>query len=144
MSEPKKAKLWVTAASALVVAATPGVYSAWEAAKAKWTQRQEQKLRDAQEGDLQKAVKAHTEAIEAIRQSMVTHKDLVDLVLKLRAPHHRRRPDPQNAALQAELGRLRQEASAGAKARDKAVQALRKLPKLKAAPEVRQAINAEL
>lgn len=153
--EPKaprgRAAKLIPIASALIVAATPGVYSAWQGAKQAWTQRQEQRLRDAQETDLQRAVQAHTEAIRAIKESMVTHRDLVDLVIKLRAatpapdpaarprprPPRNAPPEPATAALLAEIAKLRVSARTGDKARDKATKALRTMPALKPPAEAR-------
>lgn len=150
--EPKaprgRAAKLIPIASALIVAATPGVYSAWQGAKQAWTQRQEQRLRDAQETDLQRAVQAHTEAIRAIKEAMVTHRDLVDLVIKLRAATpapERPRPSPPRAtpsdaptaALLAEIAKLRASAGTGDKARDKATKALRTMPALKPPAEAR-------
>lgn len=154
MTEPTKPKKWakaVTIGSALIVAATPGVYSAWQSAKQAWEQRTEIRVRDAQEGDLQKAIKANAEAIRALKASMITHRDLVDLVLKLRADHHpqpvaiRVRPRARHnsapartsVALDGAIAKLRTKAAAGSKARQKATQALQSAPAFKPATQVR-------
>lgn len=142
-------------ASALIVAATPGVYSAWQSAKQALEQRLETRVRDTQEGDLQAAVKANAEAIKAIQQSQVTHRDLVDLVLKIQAsqrpavarPTPRPRPprnpfaDGASTPLSSTIAALRTKAAAGSKAREKAAQALKRAPALKPASKVRDQIE---
>jgi hypothetical protein len=145
----------ITIGSALIVAATPGVYSAWQSAKQSWEQRLEKRVRDTQEGDLQAAVKANAEAIKALKDSMVTHRDLVDLIVKLQASnraevareHPRPRPRPNPAAdsasrpLSSAIAALRTKAAAGSKARQKAAQALKRAPALKPAAKVRDQIE---
>jgi hypothetical protein len=145
----------ITIGSALVVAATPGVYSAWQSAKQAFEQRLEKRVRDTQEGDLQAVVKANTEAIKALKASMVTHRDLVDLIVKLQAsnrpavarPTPRPRPRPNPAAdgasrpLSSAIAALRTKAAAGSKARQKAAQALKRAPALKPAAKVRDQIE---
>lgn len=148
----KKRRNLIAIASAIVVAATPGAYTAWqaakEAAKAKLVIKGEQRVRDRQEADLQKWVKANAEAIAEIKRSMVTHKDLLDLALRLRevsrvrATRPGRPAPPPVAAMSAAVGKLKEKARAEDKARQKAAQALEKRPKLKPAQQTRQLLKA--
>lgn len=99
--EPPSTKNQIIAlVSAALVASAPGFYSAWQQAKvdfqAKRAARQagqtkqrlklEQQVRDKQEGDLQKYVKALEADIKQVKQSCVSHKDLIELMLKLQKP----------------------------------------------------------
>jgi len=149
----KKRNRLIQVATAVAVAATPGVYSAWQGAKAEWKARREIKVRDTQEGDLQQAVKANAAAIGALKESMITHKDLLELVMQLRAERHSRRPTrvhrprtnappPAPApALAAEMAKLRGKAQAEDKAREKAAKALKRAPELKPAQAVRKKLE---
>lgn len=140
----------IALAVAVLTAATPGVYSAWESAKAALKAKQEEVVRDRQEGDLQKNVRALAVAVEALRESSVTHKDLVDLVLKLRArrrPRHHGRLAPPVGAREQELERklaaLRKRAEVGARAITRAAAAKRAAPRLRPAKKVRQLVLRE-
>lgn len=146
----KWAKL-IPIASALIVAATPGVYSAWQSARQAWEQRLEKRVRDTQEGDLQAAVKANADAIKALKGGMVTHRDLLDLVVKLRAepPAATHRPRTSSnrpaaaprGALDSAIAKLRGKARGETAARQKAAQALKRAPALKPAAKVRDQIQ---
>lgn len=93
--EGRKAKI-IAIVSGVLVAATPGVYGAFQSAKEEWKQKLavETATRDKQEYDLQANVKAHESAIQALEKSCVTHKELLSIVLKLQrqSPGWRRRP----------------------------------------------------
>lgn len=142
----KKAKT-ISLIAGLITAATPGVYGAWQAAKASLKTKQEEVVRDKQEGDLQKNIASLQGSLEALRKSAVTHKDLVDLVLKLKAtaPPARRRPQPAVTAreqeLQRKLAALTKRAQAGAQASRKADAVKRAAPRLKPAKQTRQLVQ---
>jgi len=67
-----KKRAIITLATAAVVAATPGVYSAWQSAKQEWKSKlkDEQEVRDKQENDLQKYVVANKDEIDRLRVSI--------------------------------------------------------------------------
>lgn len=140
-------RVYIALAVALITAATPGVYSALEAAKATLKQRQEVVVRDRQEGDLQKHIKALQVEVEALRKSAVTYRDLVELVLKLKAtrqPRRVRHPQPAVSAREDELARklaaLRKRAEVGAQAVKQAAAVKRATPRLKPAKHTRQQV----
>jgi len=90
----------VAIVSAALVASAPGFYSAWQqtkvdfqarraniqASQAKQRLKVEQQVRDKQERDLQKYVKALEADIKEVKKSCVSHKDMIDLILKLQRP----------------------------------------------------------
>ena len=72
------------------IAAVPGVYSAWETASNAAKARKnaimvttEKKVRDTQERDLQQYAKVNQSEILALKSSCVTHKQLLDYMIKL-------------------------------------------------------------
>jgi hypothetical protein len=146
----QKRRNWIAIGSAIVVAATPGAYNAWsaakEAAKAAARVGVEVKTRDRQEADLQRWVKANAEAIAEIKRSMVTHRELLDLALRLRevSQSPRRRPTAAaGAPLAASVDRLREKAKLEEAARQRAAQALKERPPLKSAGQIRQQVKQE-
>lgn len=145
-AEYKRTKM-ISLIAGLLTAATPGIYGAWQAAKAELKTRQEEVVRDKQEGDIQKNVRALQVAVAALQKSAVTQRDLVDLVLRLRAdrPTPRRRPQPAEAAraerLERELTELKKRAESAAQAAKKAVAAKRAAPAMQPAKNVRKLVQ---
>lgn len=72
--------------SAVLISATPGVYGAWQTAKQAYLNGQEAKTRDSQEEDLQKWVLANKKEIDALKERCATHRDLLDLAIRLQQP----------------------------------------------------------
>ena len=143
--ERRKAKL-VGLVTSIVVAATPGVYSAWQSAKNAWQQRIEQKTRDTQEVDLQKNVESLEKTITALEKSCVSHKDLVELVLKIKDMHagsRRRvhRSTDRERELEREIAEIKNRVAAAAKAKRSADIAKATKPKFKSPAAVRQMIQ---
>lgn len=137
----KKTKL-VGLVSAVAIAATPGVYSAWESAKQAYQAKQEQKVNDKQNIDLQKFVKALEVEVAALRKSMVTHKDLVDLLFKLREQGHRRRaPARPDQELDEKIKVLKEKAAKADAAAKVATTVKKALPALKSPAETRQLVK---
>lgn len=71
----KSRKAIITIATAVVVGATPGVFSFWQSLKQEWKEKlkDEQEVRDKQEQDLQVYVKANKSEIDLLK---ITIKDL--------------------------------------------------------------------
>jgi hypothetical protein len=65
----KQRKALISITAALLVAATPGIYSAWQTAQQEWKQKlkTEQVVRDRQEHDLQRYVKANKQELDSLR-----------------------------------------------------------------------------
>jgi hypothetical protein len=157
-AERRKTKI-VTLVTAIVTAATPGVYSAWQTAKNAHKQKVEQKTRDTQETDLQKNVAAAQSELTALSKSCVTHKDLVDLIVKLRdtrrsyrphRPHTNRsprtqpQPNAREEALLAKIAALKAKSRVATKARKKADVVRKAAPKLRPVKLIRQQVQKQL
>lgn len=147
----KKRARWIGIATSFVVAATPGVYSAWQSAKTAWKQRVESRKADTQEEALAKNVEALKAEISALEKSCVSQKDLVDLVIKLKAvaaPQTPRRSDRPAMArtrteIQSKIDDLRKRVEAAEAARAKATAKTKAAPKLKRPAAVRRMIQAD-
>lgn len=145
-AEFKRTKL-ITLIAGLLTAATPGIYGAWESAKTALKARQEEVVRDKQENDLQKNVQALQVAVAALQKSAVTHRDLVDLIVKLKdhQEHQPRRPTPSSTAreleLEQKLAELKKQAEMAAKAAKRAAEASKAAPRLKPAKQIRQLVQ---
>lgn len=76
--QPKKKSPYIALAATILAAATPGVYSAYQSAKQEWKQKLqiEQQTRDSQESDIQANIRTHSAAIELLKTSCVTYRDL--------------------------------------------------------------------
>jgi len=81
-SNGKRGKL-VAIAAAVITAATPGVYGAWQAAKTAFEQKTEREVNDKATGDLQAWAAAAKKRLDQLEQMCVTHRELVDFALKL-------------------------------------------------------------
>jgi septal ring factor EnvC (AmiA/AmiB activator) len=89
----KNRKIVASAIAAALVAATPGVYGAWQSAKQEWKEKlhKEQTVRDKQERDLQSYVKANKQEIDTLKGSIkdlkhelaMTRTQLVSVVVLL-------------------------------------------------------------
>lgn len=88
----KKAQI-IGIATAIIVAATPGVYSAYQSARQEWKQKLsvEQQTRDHQEKDIQDVITAHDSSIELLRKSCVTHRELFPILMSMRRGYYRTR-----------------------------------------------------
>lgn len=84
-AETRRKTKWVALVTALVSAATPGVYSAWQTARTAWEQRVEARKSDVQEEALAANVEALRAELTALEKSCATQRDLVDLLVRLRA-----------------------------------------------------------
>lgn len=143
-TETKKTKKPLVALiSAVIVSITPGIYSAWQTAKneykAKTAQGRmltERKVRDHQEKTIQKYVKGLETEIKAIKQSCVTHKDLIDIVLKLR-PRKNSYDKAKSLYLLAKINRLRESMLRAKRAKQKIL----KKPKLHPAQYIRKSLK---
>lgn len=154
--EHKKAELRKTKLTALIVsiatAAAPGVYSAYQSAKTAYQQRVEEKTRDKQESSLTKNVKSLQADVDAVEKSCVTHKDLVDLVLKLRdsqpgrvrVSRRPRPPSPREQALLSKIASLKAKADVAKQAQDKAKVIRKAAPKLRPVKYIRQQVQQQL
>lgn len=146
--ERRKTKL-IGLVSALVVATTPGVYSAWQAAKASYIQRVDRVARDTQEINLQKVVQALEKSIVALEKSCVTHQELIDLVVKLRLADSTsgasRNRTPASAfnddQLAGKIRTLEAKVDVAEKARRAADVAKEVAPKLRPPEEIRQMVE---
>lgn len=141
--------------TAAILAAVPGFYSAWQTAKVEYQQRtaskkvqqtvsQEQKLVDHMDKRYRKYIKALEDEIAAVKRTSVTHKDLLDLVIKLQQTQkpkagYRQRSfqRAQNLYLRAKIKELRQRMAAAKvmqsksnKSRKPALRSLKHLRKL--------------
>ena len=145
---PKRAKI-VGIISAVAVAATPGVYSAWQNAKAAYQQRVERTARDTQEIDLIKTVKSLELAIVALQKSSVTHQELIDIILKIRNSSDQRfsRAPASTGNRESELDRkietLEKKIEESSKAQRKADVAFDTKPKLKSPTELREIVQQQ-
>jgi len=77
---------FIAVAAALITAATPGVYGAWQAAKAAFAAKTERKVNDEATADLQAWAAAAKRRLDQLEQTCVTHRELVDFALKLGRP----------------------------------------------------------
>ena len=142
-TDKRKTKV-VAIIAAVITVATPGVYSAWQSAKTAWAQRLEQKTRDSQEGDVAKNVKALQAQIKAIEKTCVSHKDLIDILLKMNKSGmgvggvsvKKSIAKP----LSDQIGILEGKAVKALKAQTKAVKAVKAAPKIRSSDQVRQQI----
>lgn len=135
---------------AAVLVALPGSYAAvrTQYAADEDVVKTEVKVRDVQEAVIQKHVEAIRREIEALRKSSVTHRELLDLVLRLR--DRERVPRPRSPArareaeedeLQKKIETLRKRDAAGKRARSTSAAVQRKLPAFRPAPALRKAIR---
>jgi aconitase A len=134
---------------AAVIVALPGAYGAVRGASSAddATVELERKIRDRQEAALQQHVKALRAEIDALRKATVSHKELLELAMKLRARHEVVRPrsparrtevSERERALAAELAELKRKQVEGKAASGAAKATTTKLPKLRLAPALRQ------
>lgn len=134
---------------AAVIVALPGAYGAVRGASSADDSKVEleRKIRDRQEETLQLHVKALRAEIEALRKATVSHKELLELAMKLRARHEVVRPrsparrvelSEREKALAAELAELKKKQAEGRAKEEKAKATAAKLPKLRPAPALRQ------
>jgi hypothetical protein len=154
MSEAAKRRIALTGKLlAALVVALPGAYAAIrsgsaageaEVATVESRARIEARVRDHQEADLQKHVAALAAEVAALRTSVVTHRDLVDLVLKLRAPARERRVarTERERALGRRLADLRVQGAVADVAVVAAKVTKAALPRLRPAAKVRAAARA--
>jgi hypothetical protein len=161
----KRAKV-VAIAAAVITAATPGVYAAWQAAKSAFEARTEQQVTDKTSGDLQAWAAAAKARLDALEKTCVTHRELVGVVLQFRAapaatcrhgfelragrcvrlrvvataPPTRTPPAAAKPPVKL-LKALKAKAAAGAKVKAQAKRAAGGLPALKKPGELRQMIQ---
>lgn len=139
---------------AAVLVAMPGFYAAVRAQYAANDAdvKTEVVVRDRQEGDLRKHFESLRREVEAFRKAAVTHKELLEVVVKLRdrekvytprSPRRRTEATAREKELESKLEdlRKREETAIAAKARAEVVQ--RRLPTLKSAKAVRKAVRAD-
>jgi hypothetical protein len=95
----KQRKVVVSVVATAIVAATPGVYGAYQGAKQEWKEKlqKEQTIRDKQEQDLQGYVKVNKIEIDGLKNTVqnlrnelsTTHTQLVSVLLLLGQQTHR-------------------------------------------------------
>lgn len=111
----KKTKL-TALISSIVVAAAPGVYSAYQTAKNERKQQAETKEAAKQERALQQWATSNKVEIGILKKTCVTHQDLYDVTRKLQHRFARRSrsadPTARERDLQAEVDRLKAKARA--------------------------------
>lgn len=144
MEKGKRAKT-VALISAIITAATPGVYAGIKSAEIAWKQHVESKKADVQEAALAKNVEALKSEFSALEKACVTHKDLLDLTLKMRtvanAPVVRRPSRPAVSRVESELSKkvdvLRKRLATAKVAKSKARAQTKAAPLLKSSESVR-------
>lgn len=133
---------------AAIIVALPGAYGAVKSAGAADDSKVEleKAVRDKQEATLQEHVKVLRAELDALRKAAVTHKELLELAMKLRdratvvrprSPARRTELSARERALAAELAALKKKQAAAKVATGGAKAKAEKLPKLRPAPAVR-------
>jgi methionine synthase II (cobalamin-independent) len=158
MSEQDEARKKRIALLGKVVAATlvalPGAYGAVRGATSAdgSTVELERKLRDRQEAALQQHVRALRTEIDALRKATVSHKELLELALRLRnrarvvrprSPTRRTEVSEREQELEREIAALKRKQKAAEKA-EKTAERATKLPALRSAPALRQDLQKKL
>lgn len=156
IAQKQRQKLYATITGFLVVA-TPGVYSAWQGAKLKYSQhvaskkvaleqKIERKKSDAQERDLAKNLEALKLKVVALEATCVSHKDLIELTIKLKTlgehSSHRRSSRPirskASEGLAKRLKTLKVKVAKARKIRVRAAAKMRSAPKMRDPGAVRR------
>lgn len=141
--------------AAAVVVALPGAYAAvrTQSAADSGRLRTEVVVRDRQEEATRRHVEALRREIAAVREAAVTHRELLDLVLKMRARRRAYRPRSSSRATEvSERERALERKLTALRARDKraseakaAARAVRRgLPRLRPAAAVRKSVEQKL
>jgi hypothetical protein len=139
---------------AAVLVALPGAYAAVRTQSAADADavRTEVVLRDRQEDAIRKHVEAIRREIAAVREAAVTHRELLEVVLKLRrrgrergvsSPTRRREASERERALEVKLEALRRREAEAARAKVRVDVAQRALPELRPANVVRKAVRKD-
>jgi hypothetical protein len=135
---------------AAAIVALPGAYGALkgstsvDASKVETVEtkaKTETAVRDRQEADLQKHVAALAAEVAALRASAVTHKDLVDLVVRLRSQPHRYRRTERERELERRVEALRAKSVVADNLAVAAKVTKAGLPKLRPAAKVRRVLE---
>lgn len=137
---------------AAVLVALPGAYAAVRAQSAadEETVATEVKVRDVQEAIVRRHVESLRREIEALRKSAVTHRELLEVVMKLRdrdrvyrprSPVRRREATASERELETKIDAIRKRDVAAVKAKAKATKVQKTLPKFRPAPAIRKAIK---
>jgi hypothetical protein len=139
---------------AAVLVALPGAYAAIRTqynADAD-SVRTEVVVRDRQEDAIRRHVEALRREIAAVREAAVTHRDLLELVIKLReraaivrprSPARRAEVSERELELERKLGALRKREKSAVAAKKAVAAAQRKLPALRPSDVVRRAVQMQ-